>query len=117
MSNQSVVQLERKLKECKEITDLLIQQVQEKNKIIEKLETEIASARSRYLNNKKQKDSSQILEDIINSQKYHFDKRGLGFNSNTVEDAAEIKTRSYIGALRDSLNQKTHPQKNGSANT
>jgi len=39
MSNQSVLQLERQLKECKEIIDLLIQQIQEKNKIIKKLET------------------------------------------------------------------------------
>ena len=53
MSNQSVLQLERQLKECKEITDLLIQQVQEKNKIIKKLETEIASARSKNLNSNK----------------------------------------------------------------
>ena len=39
MTNQSALQLERQLKECKEITDLLIQQIQEKNKIIKKLET------------------------------------------------------------------------------
>ena len=104
------------MKESKEIADLLIQQIQEKNKIIKELETEIASARLKNLNNNKQKDSSQILKDIINSQKSHFDKSGLGFNSNTAENVAETKTKSYINSLRDSLAQETHPHKNDSTN-
>ena len=49
-------------KECKEITDLLIQQIQEKNKIIKKLETERASARSKTLNNNKQRTAAKSLK-------------------------------------------------------
>lgn len=116
-SNQKVLQLKRQLEECKEITNLLIKQIQEKNKIIKKLETKIASARSNNHNSNRQKDSSQILEDIINSQKPHSNKSGLGFNSNTSDKAAEIMTRSYKDALRDPPSQETHPQRNDSTNT
>ena len=45
MAIQKVLQLKRQLEECKEITDVLIKQLQGKNDIIKKLETEIASAR------------------------------------------------------------------------
>ena len=108
-ANQKVLQLKIQLEECKEIADVLIKQLQGKNEIIKKMEIEIASTRSKNHNSNRQKDSSQILEDIINSQKYHSDKSGLGFNSNTTNKIAEIKTRSYIDALRDPSTQENHP--------
>ena len=39
MANQKVLQLKRQLEEYKEITDVLIKQLQGKNEIIKKLET------------------------------------------------------------------------------
>lgn len=101
MENKKVLQLKKQLEECKEIVDVLIKQLQGKNEIIKKLETKIALARLKNHNNNKQQDSSKILEDIINIQRSHCEKSGLGFDSNTTNKFAENKTRSYIDALRD----------------
>lgn len=85
--------------------------------MIKRLETKIASAKTKTFNSNKQKDNSQILEDIINSHKSHLDKSGIDFNSTTVENIAETKTKCYINSLKDSLGQETPPRKNDSATT
>lgn len=115
-ANQNVLQLKKQLEECKEIAGVLIKQLQGKNEIIKKLETEIVSARSKTHNNNKQQDSRKILEYIINSQISHSEKNGLGFDSNTTDKFVETKSRSYIDALRDPSTQENHPQKNESKN-
>ncbi len=48
--------------------------------IIKRLEVEIETIKEKTEHISTQKSSSKILEYIINSQRNHFDKGGLGFN-------------------------------------
>ena len=114
--NQKVLQLKEQLDECKEITDALIKQLQGKNEIIKKLETKIATTRVKPQNKKKQQDSSKILEEIINSQRSHFDKSGLGFDSKSDDKTTKDKHMSYTYALIGPPSQENQPQNHDSKN-
>lgn len=72
-------------------------------------------------NKNKQKDSSNILEEIINSQRPHSGKSGLGFDSKSSDNGTGTKTiedkqKSYTNALRGPNGQRNHPQNYESRN-
>lgn len=72
-------------------------------------------------NKNKQQDISKILEEIINSQRPHSDKSGLGFDSKYVDKGSgtkkiEDKYKSYKDALRGPNGQRNHPQNHDSKN-
>ena len=74
-----ITNLKVQIEEDKRIEEALKEQLEEKDKIIGNLEADIVTLR-KDLQNKNMQNNSKVLDDIINSQKYHHDKSGLGYN-------------------------------------
>ena len=74
-----ITNLKVQIEEDKIIEEELKEQLQEKDKIIGNLEAEIITLR-KDIQKKNTQNSSKVLDDIINSQKCHIDKSGLGYN-------------------------------------
>jgi hypothetical protein len=58
--------------------------------IIGNLEAEIVTLR-KDLQNKNMQNNSKVLDDIINNQKLHHDKSGLGYNQKEKGSRSKIK--------------------------
>jgi hypothetical protein len=72
------------------------------------LEAEIATLR-KDIQKKNMQNSSKVLDDIINNQKYHLDKSGLGYNqtekgsrSKTIEQ--ETNPKRYEETIKGDMN-------------
>jgi predicted RNase H-like nuclease (RuvC/YqgF family) len=76
---QIITRLKVQIEEDKRIEEALKEQLEEKDKIIGNLEAEIVTLR-KDIQKKNMQNSSKVLDDIINSQKSHLDKSGLGYN-------------------------------------
>jgi vacuolar-type H+-ATPase subunit H len=72
-----ITRLKVQIEEDKIIEEALKEQLEEKDKIIGNLESKIVTLR-KDIQKKKMQNSSKVLDDIINTQKYHLDKFGLG---------------------------------------
>jgi hypothetical protein len=67
------------IEEDKIIEETLKEQLEEKDRIIGNLEAKIVTLR-KNLQKKNMQNNSKVLDDIINNQKPHNDKSGLGYN-------------------------------------
>jgi predicted RNase H-like nuclease (RuvC/YqgF family) len=76
---QMITNLKVQIEEDKRIEEALKEQLEEKDKIIGNLKAEIVTLR-KDLQKKNMQNSSKVLDDIINIQKSHHDKFGLGYN-------------------------------------
>jgi hypothetical protein len=74
-----ITNLKVQIEEYKIIEESLKEQLEERDKIIGNLEEEIVTLR-KDLQKKNMQNNSKVLDDIINSQKPHHDKSGLGYN-------------------------------------
>jgi hypothetical protein len=103
MMTKSKVQIE----EYKRIEEALNEQLEEKDKIIENLEEEVATLR-KDIQKKNMQNSSKVLDDIINSHKSHLDKSRPGYNqiengsiSKTTEQ--EINPKIYAETIKEDM--------------
>jgi predicted RNase H-like nuclease (RuvC/YqgF family) len=76
---QMITKLKVQIEEDKRIDEALKEKIEEKDKIIGNLEVEIVTLR-KDIQKKNMQNSSKVMDDIINSQKSHLDKSGLGYN-------------------------------------
>ena len=76
---QMFTRLMVQIEEDKRIEEALKENLEEKDRIIGNLEVEIVTLR-KDIQNKNMKNSSKVLDDIINSQKSHLDNTRLGYN-------------------------------------
>jgi hypothetical protein len=74
-----IIELKVQIEKDKRIKEALKEQLEEKDKIIENMEAEIVTLR-KYLQQKNKKNSSKVLDNIINSHRPHHDKFKLGYN-------------------------------------
>jgi hypothetical protein len=86
---QMITNLKVQIEEDKRIEEALKEQLEERDKIIGNLEAEIVTLR-KDLQKKNMQNNSKVLDDIINSQKPHHDKSGLGYNQ--TEKGSSSKT-------------------------
>ena len=106
--------LKVKLEEAKMIEESLRKQLEEKEEIQVELEKEIVVLRRKLQkeNIKQNFDkSTEILNQIINSQRPIHDKIGLGYNQKDVELGSSSKTgkddkRSYVDIVRESCKRE-----------
>jgi hypothetical protein len=87
---QMVTKLKVQIEEDKRIEEALKEQLEEKDRIIGNLEVEIVTLR-KDIQKKNMQNNSKVLDDIINSQKSHFEKTGLGYNQ-TEKGSSSKKT-------------------------
>jgi hypothetical protein len=69
------------------------------------LEAEIVTLR-KDIQKKNMQNSSKVLDDIINSQKFHLDKSGLGYNqtengSSSKTTEKETNSKSYAETIKE----------------
>ena len=76
---QMITNLKVQIEEDKRIEEALKEQLEEKNKIIGNLEAKIVTLR-KDIQKKNMQNNSKVLDEIINSKKYHHDKSRLGYN-------------------------------------
>jgi hypothetical protein len=74
-----ITKLKVQIEEDKIIKEALKEQLEEKDRIIGNLEVEIVTIR-KDIQKKDMQNSSKVVDDIINSQKSHLEKYGLGYN-------------------------------------
>jgi hypothetical protein len=86
---QMITNLKVQIEEDKIIEEALKEQPEEKDRNIGNLEVEIFTLR-KNIQKKNMQNSSKVLDDIINSKKYHLDKFGLGYNQ--TEKGSRSKT-------------------------
>jgi endonuclease III-like uncharacterized protein len=84
-----ITKLKVQIEEDKRIKETLKEQLEEKDRIIGNLEAKVVTLR-KYLQQKNMKNSSKVLDNIINSQRPHHDKSGLGYNQ--IERGSSSKT-------------------------
>jgi hypothetical protein len=76
---QMITKLKVQIEEDKRIEEALKEQLEEKDKIVGNLEAEVVTLR-KDIQNKNMQNSSNVLDDIISSQKSYLDKSKLGYN-------------------------------------
>jgi hypothetical protein len=95
---QTITNLKVQIEEDERIEEPLEELLEEKDKIIGNLEVEIVTLR-KDLQKKNMQNNSKVLDDIINSQKSHHEKYGLGYNQ--TEKGSSSKT----------IEQETYPKR------
>jgi hypothetical protein len=101
---QMITKLKVQIEEDKIIEEALKEQLEEKDRIIGNLEAEIVTLR-KDIQKKNMQNSSKVLDDIISSQKSHFDKTGLGYNqtekgSSSKTTEQETYPKSYAKTIK-----------------
>jgi hypothetical protein len=92
---QMITNLKVQIEEDKIIEEALKEQLEEKDRNIGNLEAEIVTLR-KDIQKKNMQNSSKVLDDIINSQKYHLDKSRLGYNQTENGSSSKItKQETY----------------------
>jgi hypothetical protein len=99
-----ITRLNVQIEKDKRIEEALKEQLEEKDNIIGNLEAEIVTLR-KDIQKKNMQNSSKVLDDIINSQKSHFDKFGLGYNqtekgSRSKTTKKETNPKSYAETIK-----------------
>jgi predicted RNase H-like nuclease (RuvC/YqgF family) len=102
---QMITKLKVQIERDKRIEEALKQQLEEMDKIIGNLEAEVVTLR-KDIQKKNMHNSSKLLDDIINSQKSHLDKSGLGYNqtkngSSSKTTKQETNPKSYAETRKE----------------
>ena len=84
-----ITKLKVQIEEDKRIDEALKEKLEEKDSIIGNLGAKIVALR-KDIQNKNMQNSSIVMDDIINSQKFHLDKSRLGYNQ--TEKGSSSKT-------------------------
>jgi hypothetical protein len=102
-----ITNLKVQIEEDKRIEEALKEKLEQKDNIIGNMEAEIVTFRN-DLQKKNMQNNSKVLDDIINSQKSHHDKSGLGYNhtkkgsrSKTIEQ--ETYPKRYVEKIKGDI--------------
>jgi hypothetical protein len=103
--------LKSQLLEANKIEEVILQQLNDKKQVCEKLEADIKLLESEIEKEKKGSqfgNSSNILDEILSSQRSPNNKTGLGYtqDSNSTSQGSVKKPISYADALKNSLRKE-----------
>jgi hypothetical protein len=87
-----IMKLKIQVEEDKRIEEALINQLEEKEKMIESLEAEIVTLRKDLQKKYMQQNNTKILDEIINSQRPYYDRTRLGYNQMQTEKGSSSKS-------------------------
>jgi hypothetical protein len=112
----TISDLKSQLLEANTIEEVILQQLNDKKQVCEKLEAEIKPLKSEIEKEKKGsqfENSSKILDEIINSQRSLNNKTGLGYtqDSTSTSQGSVKKPISYTDALKNSLRKEDNKAK------
>jgi DNA repair exonuclease SbcCD ATPase subunit len=115
-SEKTISDLKSQLLEDNKIEEVILQQLNDKKQVCEKLEAEIKLLKSEIEKEKKGSqfgNSSKILDEIISSQRSPNNKTGLGYtqDSTSTSQGSVKKPISYTDALKNSLRKEDNKAK------
>jgi hypothetical protein len=114
-SEQTISDLKSQLLEANKIEEVILQQLNDKKQVCEKLEAEIKLLKSEIEKEKKGSqfgNSSKILDEILSSQRSPNNKTGLGYtqDSTSTSQGSVKKPISYADALKNSLRKEDNKE-------
>jgi hypothetical protein len=115
-SFETIVHLKTQIEEAKRIEELLKNQINEKEESWCKLEAEIVDLRKKVEKSNKFLNSSQILDEILESQRSPYDKSGLGYKKEATHDEASTSKKHEVIPSKKEDNVAKQPSTQGKEN-
>jgi hypothetical protein len=86
--------LKVQVEEDRRIEEILRSQLEEKEKMIERLEAEVVTLRKDLQKKDMQQNSTKTLDNIINNQRPYYDRSRLGYNQMQTEKGSSSMTKA-----------------------
>ena len=112
-SFETIVHLKTQIEEAKRVEDLLKDQINEKEESCHKLEAEVVDLRKNVEKSNKFLNSSQILNEILESQISPNDKLGLGYKRKATHDEASTSKKNEVYPSKNEDNVEKKPSTQG----
>jgi hypothetical protein len=116
-SFEIIVHLKTKIEEAKRIEELLRNQINEKEESCCKLEAEIVDLRKKVEKSNKFLNNSQILDEILESQRSPLDKSGLGYKEEATYAEASTSKKHEVRPSKKEDNVAKQPSTQGKENS
>jgi hypothetical protein len=113
---ENIVHLKTQIEEAKRIEELLKNQINEKEESCCKLEDEIVGLRKKVEKSNKLFNSSQILNENLESQRSPYDKSGLGYKGEATHVEASTSKKHEVSPSKDEDNVANQPSTQGKEN-
>jgi hypothetical protein len=115
-SFETIVHLKTQIEEAKRVEELLKNQINEKEESCCKLEAEIVDLRKKVEKSNKFLNSSQILDEILESQRSPYDKSGLGYKKEATHAEASTSKKHEVSPSKKEDNVAKQPSTQGKEN-
>jgi hypothetical protein len=114
-SFEIIFHLKTQIEEAKRVEELLKNQVNEKEESCHKLESEVVDLRKKVEKSKKFLNISQILNEILESQRSSNDKSGLGYKREATHVEARTSRKHEVSSSlsKDEYNVASQPPTQG----
>jgi hypothetical protein len=101
-SFETIIHLKTQIEEAKRVEELLKNQINEKEESCDKLEAEVVYLRKKVEKSNKFLNSSQILDEILESQRSPCDKSGLGYKEESTHAEASCwqPTHFFLSSIK-----------------
>jgi hypothetical protein len=103
-SLETIVHLKTQIEEAKRVEELLKNQINEKEESCDKLEAEVVDLRKKVEKSNKFLNSSQILNEILESQRSPYDKSGLGYKEEATHVEASTSKKHEVSPSKKENN-------------
>jgi hypothetical protein len=115
-SFETIIHLKTQIEEAKRVEELLKNQINEKEESCDKLEAEVVDLRKKVEKSNKFLNSSQILDEILESQRSPCDKSGLGYKEEATHVEASTSKKHEVSPSKKEDNVEKQPSTQGKEN-
>jgi hypothetical protein len=115
-SFETIIHLKTQIEEAKRVEELLKNQINEKEESCDKLEAEVVDLRKKVEKSNKFLNSSQILDEILESQRSPCDKSGLGYKEEATHVEASTSKKHEVSPSKKEDNVEKKPSTQGKEN-
>jgi hypothetical protein len=113
---ETIVHLKTQIEESKRVEELLKNQINEKEESCDKLEVEVVDLRKKLEKSNKFLNSSQILNEILESQRSPYDKLGLGHKEEATHAEESTSKKHEVSPSKKENNVAEQPSIQGKEN-
>jgi hypothetical protein len=110
---KTIVHLKTQIEEAKRVEELLRNHINEKEESCHKLETEVVDLRKKVEKSNKFLNSSQILNEFLESQRSPYDKSGLGYKKEATHAEESTSKKHEVSPSNKENNVAEKPSTQG----
>jgi hypothetical protein len=110
---ETIVHLKTQIEESKRVEELLKDQINEKEESCHKLEDEFVDLRKKVQKSNKFLNSSQILDEILESERSPYVKLGIGYKKEATHVEASTSKKHEVSPSKDEENVANKPSTQG----